>query len=57
MKLTTYFKNYFLNDIILLLIVSGLVFLVVNTWDENVATNETTVELVPLNIHPDDDIG
>ena len=57
MKLTTYFKNYFLNDIILLLVISGLIFLVVNAWDENEVANETTIELVPLNIHPDDELG
>ncbi len=57
MKLTTYFKNYFLNDIILLLVVSGLTFLVLDVLDDNEATIETTVELVPLNIHPDDELG
>jgi hypothetical protein len=57
MKLIIYFKNYFLNDIILFLVVSGLVFLAIDIWDENEVINETTVELVPLNVHPDDELG
>ncbi len=56
MKFTIYFKNYFLNDIILFLVVSGLIFLVADAWDKNHVTNETTIELVPLNVHPDDEL-
>ncbi len=57
MKLSTYINNYLLNDIILMLVVSGLTYLIFysdNIIEEN---NETAIELVPLNIHPDDEIG
>ena len=57
MKPSTYIKNYLLYDIILLLIISGFVYLAVNAWNKNKIENKTTVELVPYNIGPNDAIG
>jgi hypothetical protein len=57
MKLTTYIKNYLLNDIILMLAISGITYLILYSDDENDVKNETAIEIVPLNIHTDDEIG
>lgn len=57
MKLSIYIKNFLLGDIILLLVISGLTYLVANTWNKNIIEDETTVELVPLNVNPDDELG
>ncbi len=57
MKLSIYIKKHLLSDTILLLVIVGLAYLVANTWSENKIENETTVELLPLNIDPDDEIG
>lgn len=57
MKPMIYIKNYLINDIILLLVITGLIYLVANIWSENKIEGETTVELVPFNVNSDEDLG
>ena len=57
MKLSVYIKKYLLSDIILLLIIAGTSYAVVDIWHDSKAEQAKNVELVPLNIHPDDEIG
>ena len=57
MKPSIYFKNHFLSDIFVLLVISGFTYLLLNTWNGNKIGNEPTLELVPFNGNPDDEMG
>ena len=57
MKLSHYIKTYFLNDIILVAILAGFVFMAMDSMEKNRLEKETTVELVPMNIDPNDELG
>ena len=57
MKLSIYIKNYLLNDLILLVIIAGTTYLLVNTLQEAEPEETTTVELLPFNEAVDDEIG
>ena len=57
MQLSLYIKKYLLNDIILLLIISGISYLMIDKWNKNNIEDETTVELVPINEYSEDELG
>lgn len=57
MKSSIYIKKHLLSDIILLLVIFGLTYLLVEVWNKDKTENNTAVELVPLNINPNDEIS
>ena len=57
MKASIYIKNYLVSDIILVTVLSGVFYLVSDILDKDPVEEEMTVELVPINVDPNEDIS
>jgi len=56
MKTSFYIEHYLKSDIVLVLITSALIYLATSHYQETSVEDEVTIELIPLNIDPDDEI-
>jgi cytochrome c-type biogenesis protein CcmH/NrfG len=57
MKLSIYIKKRLFSDIILLLVVSGTGYLLVDTWNKVTQEEEPAVELMSFDENLDDGLG
>lgn len=57
MKLSIYIKKHLVSDIILLLVVSGTIYLIVDTWNKVTVADEPGVELIAIDTNSDNELG
>jgi len=57
MKLSIYIKNHLVGDIILLLVISGTGYLIVDTWNKITQEEEPAVELMSFDENLGDEFG
>lgn len=57
MKLSVYLRHYLINDIILLLIIVGLLFLGTDVLNKNKPDEDATVELNPVYIDENEELS
>ncbi len=57
MELSIYIKRHLISDIILLLIISGTIYLIVHTWNKITLPAEPTVEMISIDENSDIELG
>jgi len=57
MELSIYIKKRLFGDIVLLLIVSGTMYLIVHTWNKITVPDEPTVEMISIGDNSDSELG
>ena len=57
MELSIYIKRHLISDIILLLVISGTIFLIVHTWNKITLPDEPTVEMISIDENSDIELG
>lgn len=57
MKLSIYIKNHLLSDIIVLIIISGTIYLAAGIWKGDSLQNESSNEMVKINDRNDKDLS
>lgn len=57
MELSIYIKRHLISDIILLLVISGTVYLIVDTWNKITLQDEPTVEMFSIDENSDIKLG
>lgn len=57
MKLSVYIKKHLISDMIVLLTVSGTIFLLVSMWNNYTLETVPTVEMAPFNNNTDEILG
>ncbi len=57
MELSIYIKRHLISDIILLLVISGTLYLIVDTWNKITLPDEPTVEMISIDENSDIELG
>ena len=57
MELSIYIKRHLISDIILLLVISGTIYLIVDTWNKITLPDEPTVEMFSIDENSDIELG
>ncbi len=57
MELSIYIKRRLFGDIILLLVISGTIYLIVDTWNKITLPDEPTVEMFLIDENSDIELG
>ena len=57
MELSIYIKKHLFSDIILLLVISGTLYLIVDTWNKITLPDEPTVEMISFDENSDIELG
>lgn len=57
MTLTVYIKKHLFGDIIVLLTISGTIYLLVSMWNKTTLETDPTVEMIPVSENPDKILG
>ncbi len=57
MELSIYIKRRLFGDIILLLVISGTIYLIGHTWNKITLPDEPTVEMISIDENSDIELG
>ena len=57
MQLSIYIKKHLISDIIFLLVISGTIYLIVDTWNKITLPDEPTVEMFLIDENSDIELG
>ncbi|MFT5396966.1 MAG: hypothetical protein ACI85N_002181 [Gammaproteobacteria bacterium] len=57
MELSIYIKRHLISDIILLLVISGTIYLIVDTWNKITLADEPALEMFSIDENSDIELG
>ncbi len=57
MTLSIYIRKHLISDIILLLVISGTIYLIIDTWNKMTLPDEPTVEMISNGEYSDVELG